>query len=1028
MKNNLEYRGMLRLCLIFLFSFFPPPYLAHFPHGHGFEISTLLPNQQQHISGTVTDPYGPMPGVHVLIKGTQTGTFTDQDGDYSLQVDNTDTLVFTYLGYHTRELPVLGRTTLDIEMQSEVTELQEVEINAGYYTVKERERTGSISRVTAEEIELQPVANPLQAMQGRMTGVEIVQQSGVPGASMQIKIRGQNTLRIGEGDYPLYIVDGVPIASNPVGTYGQLFSSSVGIDPLNSLNPSNIKSIEVLKGPDATSIYGSRGANGVVLITTKNGESGKTSIALNMSTHIGQVANKLNLLNTPQYLEMRKEAFVNDGATPTETNAADLLLWDQNRYTDWQEELIGNTAHITEINTSMTGGSERTRFLVGGGYRNETTVFPGDFGYKKMMLNARADHNSVDNRLMVDMAINYGFDAHTLFNSNILEQALRLEPNAPALYLDNGELNWGEDSLGNPTFKNPMAPLLNTNNFESSKLIYNLGFRYKITEELFFKTNIGFTEFHQKEIVKQTKNSINPQNRPFSKHNSRHLQHDSRSLIFEPQLGHILKWPNADLTTLVGATVQYDSSEQLGIEGRGYIHESLIGNLLSAEEKAILLDTENEYRYSGLYARLGYRLKERYFLNLTGRRDGSSRFGPGNRFANFGAIGAAWIFSAEPFVQRNLSFLNFGKIRGSYGTTGNDQIPDYGYLATYSNIVDPSNFRGNGGLYPTRLGNPSYQWELNKKMEVAIDLGFFKDRLVSSITWYRNRSSNQLVGYRLPTITGFNTVQANLPAKIQNTGWEIQVFSKNVVHTEFSWTTGINLTIPKNKLMDFPNLEGSPYNNLYEIGEPLQIKKLYSFDGVDDVTGLYRIKDINGDGVFNQEDKVVISNSSRRYYGGFQNSISYKGLQLDFLLEFVGQRGNSVLNGPFGVPGFGPNGGYGGNQPSIIQNRWKGPQDPGSDIQRYSQSFTALVPYYNMRSSDAALTNTSFARLKNISLNYRFSNAILDRIHLEDCTFFVNAQNIFTWTGYNGFDPQFPSSLQNIPALRVIGGGVKLKF
>ncbi|MDX1766494.1 MAG: TonB-dependent receptor plug domain-containing protein, partial [Arenibacter troitsensis] len=283
MKNNLEYRGVIRLCLLYICFLVPPPYFAHFPHGHCFNSFSNLDTQQQYqISGTVTDSYGPMPGVHVLIKGSNTGTFTDANGEYSLLVNNKDTLVFSYLGYHSRELPVLGRTTLDVDMQSEVTELQEVEVNAGYYTVKEKERTGSISRVAAKEIELQPIVSPIEALQGRMAGVEVVQSNGVPGTAPRIRIRGQNSLRNGSednGNLPLYIVDGVPINAAPIHSYSGL-TNSTGLDPLNTLNLANIESIEVLKDADATAIYGSRGANGVILISTKTGRGseGKTQV------------------------------------------------------------------------------------------------------------------------------------------------------------------------------------------------------------------------------------------------------------------------------------------------------------------------------------------------------------------------------------------------------------------------------------------------------------------------------------------------------------------------------------------------------------------------------------------------------------------------------------------------------------------------------------------------------------------------------------------------------------------------------
>ena len=978
---------MLRLCLIFLFSFFPPPYLAHFPHGHGIKVSTLLLNQQQQISGTVTDSYGPMPGVHVLIKGTHTGTFTDQEGQYSLLVNNGDTLVFSYLGYHSRELPVLGRTTLDVEMRSEVTELQEVEINAGYYTVKERERKGN----------------------------------GVPGTAASIRIRGQNSLRNtinDNGNLPLFIIDGIPINSSPIMTLGSDLQGGHGIDPLNTLNLSNIESIEVLKDADATAIYGSRGANGIVLITTKRGKETEegTSLDVSMYSGIGKVSNTVDLLNTVEYLQMRREAFANDGITSYPANAYDINgTWDQNRYTDWQKELLGGTAFITNVQTSLTGGNRNTSFLLGGAFHKEGTVFPGDFHYQKVNGSLNINHISQNERFKANISINYGIDRHRLFRNSFVGTALTLAPNAPALYDENGELNWE-----NSTWNNPLSVLGQPQNIATKNLMINSSLSYEILSGMDIKVNFGYTDMNLEEMGKRPKSSFDPADQDAIISMSEHRTTLRNSLIIEPQLTYDKKVGNGYLEAIAGATVQENINNTLQQFGRGYVIESLIGNLGGADETGISIQEDIDYVYAALFGRIGFKWDKKYFINLTGRRDGSSRFGPNNRFANFGAIGAAWIFSEEQFIKDGFPILSFGKLRGSYGLTGSDQIPDYGYSDTYQPTM------ASGGLYPTQLTNPDYSWEVNRKLEASLELGFLEDRIKLSTAWYRNRSSNQLVGYSLSALTGFSSVRANLPATVQNTGWEFELMTRNLRSDNFTWETSANISFPRNTLVDFPNIEQTSYFNTYRIGEPLNIAILYRFTGVNPETGLYEVEDVDQDGRFDVDDQIVIKDRGRRYYGGINNNITYKGLQLNFLWEFVQQTGLANQFTPSLPPGFGPPFAV-GNVATELLGRWREVGD-NTDIQRYTQSFGNLTSYNRAKGSDVAYNNdASFIRLKTLTLAYQLPHKSLSGTGMEMCKIYLHSQNLLTFTKYSGLDPQFPGG-NVLPSLRMLTLGIQIKF
>ena len=321
---------------------------------------------QQEISGTVSGPNGqPLLGVTVRVKNNNYGTTTNLDGDYTISAGNQDILVFSFIGYKPQEIEVNNQSQIDIVLEEDVASLDEVQINAGYYNTTRRESTGNISRVTAEEIELQPVVSPIQALQGRVAGLQVTPGGSHPGMANTIQIRGQNSLR-NEGNYPLYIIDGVPINSTPIESNSLL--GRAGIDPLNNLSVSNIESIEVLKDADATAIYGSRGANGVILITTKRGMKIGTGLEAQVYTGVATVPTRLDLLNTPEYLQIRRRAFQNDAVEPTESNAYDLLLWDQDRYTDWQEFAFGGTSKTTHASINFSGGDENTSFRLGGSY------------------------------------------------------------------------------------------------------------------------------------------------------------------------------------------------------------------------------------------------------------------------------------------------------------------------------------------------------------------------------------------------------------------------------------------------------------------------------------------------------------------------------------------------------------------------------------------------------------------------------------------------------------------------------------
>lgn len=904
MKNN--YRHRLALASIFaLFFTFNSPLL-----------SQNLPLKT--ISGTITDTDGPLSGVNVLVKHTARGSISDLEGRYSVTASPNDTLLFTYVGYKTQEVSVgslshsLTSNVINVVMEVDAQALDAVVINAGYYKVSDKEKTGSIVRVTAQEIENQPISNPLAALQGRMAGVNIVQNTGVPGGGFSVRIRGRNSIRA-DGSEPLYIVDGVPYPSQSLGnTTVSTVMGSVAQSPLNGINPSDIESIEILKDADATAIYGSRGANGVVLITTKKGKSGKTKFQINTSTGVGKIGRRLDLLKTEQYLAMRREAFANDGITEYPSFAYDINgTWDQNRYTDWQKELLGGTAYFTTANASVQGGAEGTHFLVHGGYEEQTTVLPGNFKDKKGSVLVNLDHTTPNDKFSIQISGNYVVDDNHLPPTNFVREALILPPNAPALFDENGSLNWE-----NSTFDNPLASLNGEYRSYSNYLRANSIISYRPLKGFEVKANLGYYSTSLEETRTAPNTLYDPAYGLDSSYSLLILNNGNlRSYILEPQMSYKTELGKAAFELLVGATLQSDITKQLFEFASNFPSNSLIYNPGAAADVAIASNTEEEYKYRALFSRLNFNYDHKYIINLTARRDGSSRFGPGNQYANFGAVGAAYLFSEEVFIKNSLPFLSFGKLRASYGTTGNDRIGNYGFLDTYS--TSGLSYQGTQGLQPVQLYNPNFGWETNRKLEAALELGFFKDRILLSTSYYRNRSSSQLVGIPLPGTTGFSNIQSNLDATVQNTGLEFELNTVNIKSPNFSWNTSFNLTIPRNKLISFPQLDASTYSNQFVVGQPLDILLLYENTGVDPQTGIYTFVDANGDGIINSPaDIIAMVDAGPKYYGGLQNTLSYKNVSLDFLFQFVKQKARNYFStNPF--PGTMA------NQPTEILDHWQ---------------------------------------------------------------------------------------------------------
>lgn len=976
-------------------------------------LDTILVSGRVFAAGIAT----PLSGANIKLVGSTTGTVTDEDGRFELYAPRTGSLLISYVGYEAVKASV--ENNLQVQLNRGNSKLDEVQVIA-YGTTTQRISTGSVVTVRSRDIESQPVMNPLATLSGRVAGMSVTQTSGLPGGNFSINIRGRTSVNKNISNDPLFIIDGVPFAnSSSIGSLGTAYPN--GISPFNTINPASIESIEVLKDADATSIYGSRGANGVVLITTKKGKEGVTTLNANIYYGINHVTRSMPTMNTVQYIAMRKEAFINDGIIADPTNAYDLMSYDTTRYTDWKKYFIGNPAHTYDGNLTLSGGSKNTQFLIGGGYHRETTVFPGNLYDGRANAQFNINHKSTDNKLKLVFSGSFGGDRNNLNASDLTQAAFRLPPNTTSLVGANGKLVWDEN--GGP-IDNPLSYLYQKYIAKTDNYLGNLQLSYELAKNLTLKNSFGYNAIYMDELSTYPIAAQNPIYSPVGY--ATFSTNKYKSLIVEPQLQYKRSLAFGKLDVLIGGTWQRNTTENMYINAAGYTSDLLLESLTGAGTIDYKSSSNTDYKYAAGFARINYNFENKYILNLTGRRDGSSRFGPQNRYANFGSIGAAWIFTEEGFITKNLPILSFGKLRGSYGTTGNDKIGDYNYLDTWTAL--PQTYLGQAGLGPTRLFNPDYQWEINKKFELGLELGFLRDRILLTTNWYYNRSSNQLIQYTLPSQTGGGSITANFPATVQNNGLEFLLNTSNLKSPDFEWLSNLNISIPNNKLVEFPEIEKSTYNATLIVGKPLNIITGLLVKGVNPKTGIYEY--IAKDGSVtttptSADSRKGIVDINPKFFGGIGNNFRYRGFQLDVFLEFKKQIGENYLGN------LARGAAYPGmifNMPTEMLNRWT-PENTNTTIEKFtasssSEAYSAFRKLYQYGGSDLIYSDASYVRLKTISFSYTIPTYWSSKMALKSFRLYLNAQNLFTITSYNGGDPE-SQNIYRLPPLRTISFGLQ---
>jgi TonB-linked SusC/RagA family outer membrane protein len=979
-------------------------------------VKKLSKVQQALVTGKVTDKYGqPIEAVTVIIKKTSKYAVTDAEGRYEIEISSPDDVLgFIFLGYVEEEIRVGNKKIINVTLEEKTNQLDEVILNAGYFKTTDKKKTSSIAKVRSKEIMEQPVADPIQTLQGRVSGLLISQTSGsVPGGAFSnVQIRGNNS--ISSGSDPLYVVDGIPYPSIPVdgrfanGSSG--FRNRTSSNPLNTINPADIESVEVLKDADATSIYGSRGTNGVILITTKKGKAGKTKLDVDVYSGLGQMNQRLDLMSVDQYLQMRTDAFAAEGIEPNEMNAPDLFQWAPVN-NNVQDEIIGGVAEIINTNTSLSWGNNKTNYILSTGFRREGNVNGiDDSAFQKFTGRMAVNHSMLNDK--VNIGANILFSSTTnLYSTGASVLSLYTPPNAP-LRNEDGSFYW----LPEPSrYSNPLAALERISDNRNQNLTTNFSINAELAKGLNFKSNFGYSDIRSDVNVQTPERSSHPSTAA-GQANSVFATAFDRTFIFEPQLEYKTNFGKLNLNGLLGTTYQYSTSDKLSIVGRGFSSDNLLGNIAAASDINVEANENFDYKYASLYTRVGLEWADKYILNGSYRRDGSSRFGPGRRVGDFMSVAGAWIFSEEDFLKES-KILSFGKIRASYGTTGNDQIPNYGYLDSYQN--NPNPYIGSP-LIAVRIANPNFSWENNTKFDVGLELGFLNDRIRLTTNYFMNRSDDQLVGQPLPSQVGFTSFQANLPALVENTGLEVDFNASIIQKDNFNWNFSLNATLPRNELLEFPGLENSTFANSLTIGRPLDQIRGFIFNGIDPETGEPLFEDVDGNGVAGDlpNDVVYLGKTYPDMYGGIYNEFQYKRFNLNFLFQFrTGFDQRSAASRTV-------NGSLRNQLAQVFGNYWTSSGDE-SIYPRLSTELNSIeAGFYN--GSSATVVETSFLRLSNVYFSYDLNNPNFERWGIQSAQVYFTGQNLFVITDFDGLDPETGNA--GLPPLQILSMGIKFSL
>ena len=939
----------------------------------------------------------------------------DSNGHFSIKAQAGDTLRVSFIGYQSLYIPVTSallkmRAPLLIKLQPAQNPLDDIQVIA-YGATTHRLNTGAQTTITAGDIAGYPTNNALDVLQAIVPGMKIVRSGGKPGSAYSVQLRGKSGLAGGSGSQPLYIVDGIPYQGGAYYSQNETTSFNPGFlsgDAMNLINPADIEAINVLKDAEATSIYGSRGSNGVVLITTKKGRPGPTRVDCELYSGIAGVERLPHLLNTRQYLEMREQALKNDN-NPVLATTYDLNgVWDTTRSTNWARRFIGGTATVNCMQLGISSGTPNLYYLLSGNYSSRGNPEPLGGGDRTASGHFSITGISADKKLTVQLAGGYLYNNNSL-NPFELAAAINIPPDAPSLYTPGGYLNFQDN-----TFNNPLVNGAEINNTVSTNILLSILLNYRIAQGLELKALMGYNKQEFSEFLGYPISSVAPFYN--AKAGSADYSWNTvTSLSVEPQLNYSTGFARGHVNATVGTSLQQETDGVTELDVTGISNDALIGDI-AAGTGINPRYFYQRYKFEAVFGRLGYNLLNKFLLQGSGRFDGSSNFGENRRFHLFGAASAGWIFSEEKAIRDKLPFLSFGKLRVSYGSTGNDQIGAYSYFGTLS--PNGSQYQGVAAVIPTGLSNPDLSWETTRKAELGIEFGFLHNAISLEADFYRNRTVGLLGESLLSTVTGFTSITANLPGITQNDGWELVLRTSNLRAGNFYWRTAFSLSIPHSRLIKSPygGLTSNPYPVL--VGQPVNIAKVYQYAGVNPQTGLFQFADAGGQITSSPSTTTATVNLDPRWFGAMVNHLEYGHFKLDFTFRFIKETGFNDFQGEFIAPGYLPF--------SIFTDQLSAWHKPGDKtaIQRPGSSSAVQAAFSTALKSTFIYRDDSYCRLQNVSLAYRFSKPALGKWRWQDLTCFLRGQDLFTITSCKNIDPETQNA-SNLPSLAVFVIGVQ---
>ncbi|NQD69283.1 SusC/RagA family TonB-linked outer membrane protein [Sphingobacterium shayense] len=956
---------------------------------------------QDMVTGIVSGPAGPLSEVTVTVEGTNVSTSTDQSGKFQLAADANSTLTFSSVGYKTVSQKVGDRANVQVVLAAENNTLESVQVVAvGYGTMERATLPTAVSSIGANQIQDEVLPSITQAIQGKAGGVQVTQKSGSPGGGISIRVRG--TTSINASSDPLYVVDGIPVNSTTNFTGGSTFDfggGTQGINVLSSINPSDVQSVEILKDAASSSIYGSRAANGVVLITTKKGVAGESQFNFNMYEGFSQVPREryYDFMNTAQYQDYMKDYYKILQEQDPSAVIPDQIFANPNINTDWQDAIF-RTAGTRNYELSASGGGEKTQYYTSVGYMKQGGVLLGsDYSRMSGRLNLDHQHNE---KLRFSTSINLTRAINQrVQEENSKEGATKsgiFSPPNLTVYDADGNFVYDQVRL---TRENPVAMLeLPTNEAETFRILANASVEYNIIPELLLKTSFGTDISFIDETFFMPPSGLRSytgQGGIGARRNTRdQLWINETTLTFDKTFG------DHSINALGGFSIQESQLEFVHAQRTNFPNNDIpyitAGGVITGANSY-----PEEWAIASGFARVNYVYKDKYILNANIRSDGSSRFGADNRWAVFPSFAGAWRLSEEDFLKDSKTVSDL-KLRASWGITGNQNIGNYASRSLYSG---GNNYMGIAGFIPNVLGDRGLKWETTNQWNVGVDAGFLDDRISLLADYYHKKTTDLLIGLPILTSSGYMNRFTN-SGDIENKGFEFELVTRNLVG-EFKWTTSLNMTFNRNKVLALPegieDMRGGvgDLNRAIE-GQPLGVFYGWQAIGVNAETGMIDYLGSDGSAVSptDYQDHRQIGDPNPEFFGGISNTFQYKNFDLNIDGQF--SYGNDIFNYNLasGLEGFNPS----GNPFVDFVDRWREPGDI-TDVPR-----PAPGDLSNGAVSSRFIEDGSFFRLRNITLGYTLPSTISERIKMKKLRWYVTVQNAYVFTNYRGYDPEVSSS------------------